>query len=132
MDLKAMKRIAEREIFRYRDNRAYMQGVLDASGSREMGKFGERAAWVMAVEYAKAYLEDTDPAKASFFSGFYHLDRPQRKNRPKVTMTAIAMQLHVSESTLYHWRSEALSIVVMAAIQTGALRPYGIGTKKTR
>ena len=124
MDLKAMKRIAERELKRYRDNRAYVQGVIDAGGDPTKLLFRDRASWALAVEYAKTHFERTDPAKAAFFSGYYHLDRPAKKYEGKVSLAAIAMQLHISESTLYHWRNAALTITVMAAIQTGALRPY--------
>ena len=130
MDIKTMKRIAERETLRYRDNLAYMQGALDAGGDYEQTRFYRCAAWVRAVQGAMAYFMRTDPAKAGFFTGYYHLDRPPTCRDSKRTMAAIAALFHVSESTLYHWRNEALTVVVMAAIQTGALRPYDLNDGK--
>lgn len=126
MDLKTMKRIAEQETERYRDNRAYMQGVLDAGGSVERLRFQKRAAWAIAVEYAKAYWDRTDPAKAAFFSIFYRLDHPHKSLSSRPSIHRIAMQLHVTESTLYRWKNEILTTVILAAIQTGALRPYAL------
>lgn len=126
MDLKSMKRIAEKELYRYRDNRAYVQGVLDAGGDAELPKLREHAAWTLAVEYARTYFERTDPAKAAFLTGFYRLDRPQTRRSGKRTMAATAMQLHVTETTLHKWKNEVLTVLVMAAVQTGALRPYSL------
>ena len=126
MDLKTMKTIAERELFRYRDNKAYVQGVIDAGGDPRSLRFPARAAWALAVEYAVGHFERTDPAKAAFLSAFYHLERPPKRFAPKRTMSGVAMRLHVSDATLYRWKNEVLTAVVFAAIQTGALRPFGI------
>ena len=124
MNLKMMKRLAEREIFRYRDNRAYMQGILDACGEPARLKEYERVLWVRAVDCAKAYWEKEDPLKAAFFAGYYRTDRPKKRYEQKPSIRALAMQLHVSEPTLYKWRSELVTTVVLAAIQAGALQPY--------
>lgn len=124
MDLKTMKQLAEREIFRYRDNCAYMQGMSDACCDHNQLSLHTRVLWVRAVDMAKKHWERTDAAKASFFSRYYCLDRPRKRYEQKPTICALSMQLHVAESTLYKWRNELLTAVVLAAIQIGALRPY--------
>lgn len=124
MDLKTMKQLAEREIFRYRDNRAYAQGILDACGDHNQLFPHKRVRWALAVDLAKERWERTDAAKASFFTRYYCLDRPRKRYEQRPTICALSMQLHVSESTLYKWRSELLTYVVLAAIQIGALHPY--------
>lgn len=125
MRLKDWKAIAEQQCYRYRDNRAYVQGVLDA-GKREGDNLARAARWVLAVQYAKEYLERYDPNKARFFNRLFGLDRPLRRRSAEKTITALSFELYVDRSTLYKWKSEALTLVLIGAAQTGALRPYGI------
>lgn len=120
MDIKKMKRIAERELFRYRDNCAFLQRVWEAGGKLDRVSC---TAWVKAINSARAHFAKTDPVKESFFATYYRLDRPSSRYRRKGTNTAIALQFHISPSTLYHWRNEILTIVILAATQNGALRP---------
>ena len=131
MDLKSMKQAAEREIFRYRDNRAYVQGVLDGCGDPDRLQFISRAKWAHAVDLARAHWERKDPLKAKFFLCYYRPDRPLKRYEQRPTVCALAMKLNVSVPTLYKWRSELLTTVVLAAIQTGALRPYGVSEEET-
>jgi hypothetical protein len=123
MNLKAWKRLAEQEVYRYRDNAAYVRGVLDGGGTG-----GERmqrcARWVLAVDYTKAYLERSDPQKAQFFKQLFGLDAPRTRRREERTILSLSFELNVTTTTLYKWKAELLSLVLIAAAQTGALRPY--------
>ena len=118
MDLNDWKKLAEREVSRYRDNQAYVRGVLDGGGTG-----GERmqrcARWVLAVDYTRAHLKRTDPQKAEVFSKLFGLNAAR-------TAKAVSIELHMSITTVYRWKSEALSLVLLAAAQTGALRPYTV------
>ena len=121
MEIKTMKRIAERELFRYRENQEFLLAVWSAGG--DLNRI-PCALWSKAIKGARAHFAATDPVKEAFFADYYHLDRPPRKHQGKASMRVMAMLYHASESTLYHWRSELLTVTVMAAIQYGALRPY--------
>lgn len=123
MDLKAWKKLAEQEVYRYRDNRAFVQGVLDGGGTG-----GERmkrcVRWTLAVEYALEYLERNDPMKARFFKMLFGLETPRSRSRERQTILSLSFELHQSADTLYKWKRDALYLVVLAAVQTGALQPY--------
>ena len=125
MDLNDWKKLAEREVSRYRDNQAYVRGVLDGGGTG-----GERmqrcARWVLAVDYTRAHLKRTDPQKAEGFSKLFGLDAPIKSRNAARTAKAVSIELNMSITTVYRWKSEALSLVLLAAAQTGALRPYTV------
>lgn len=124
MDLKDWKRIAEREACRYRERKAFLRGAQEGGGPVETERVAEAARWTAAVEYADAHLSRQDAGKARFFRELYGIDRPIGRYRGKKSVDALSLKLHVAPCTLYRWRSEALTLIVLAAIQTGALRPY--------
>ena len=126
MDLKEWKKLAEQEVYRYRDNQAYVRGVLDGGGSSDNIKLKQRARWVLAVDYVKEYLKRTDPQKAAVFSQLFGLDRPLRRVEERRSIVSLSMERNISPTTLYKWKSEMLSLVLLAAAQTGALRLYSI------
>ncbi len=131
MDLKECRKLAEHEVYRYRDHQAYVQAVLDCGKLTGGEKLNRSAKWVLSVDYAKEYLERHDPLKAKFFSLLFGLERPRRRGSEARTIISLSMELSVSAATLYKWRNEALSLVVLAAAQTGALRPYAIGEQRS-
>ena len=59
MHVNDWKRIAEQEARRYRDNRAFIQGVLDSGGDGS-DRYRMKQKWVLAVDYVLAYLHRTD------------------------------------------------------------------------
>ena len=120
MDIKTMKRIAEQELFRYQEHNALLLKVWEAGGHINRLPC---AAWVRAINGARAHFAATDPKKEAFFADYYQLDRA-RMRRTKRSMAAMAMLYHMSESALRHWRNEFLTVTIMAAIQTGALKPF--------
>ena len=126
MDLKDWKKLAEHEIYQYRANQAYVQAILDFGKLKGGEKMYHCAKWVLAVEYAESYLKKRDPLKARFFSSLYGLDGTRRRGSEARTIIALSIELDTSTATLYRWKNEALSLVLLAAAQTGALRPYTI------
>ena len=130
MDLKDWKKIAEREVYRYRDNRAYVRGVLDAGGAGESERMRRCARWTLAVDYAREYLEKIDPVKARFFVALFGLDQPKRRRSERQSITRLSFELNVTPAALYKWKAETLSLVLLAAVQTGALRVYSTEAKE--
>ena len=126
MDWKDWKRIAEREACRYRDRKAFLRGVQDGGGRVESARVAEAARWTAAVEYAQAHLEREDAEKARFFKELYGIDRPAGRYRGKKSVDALSLRLNAAPATLYRWRNEALTLLVLAAVQTKAIQPYQI------
>jgi hypothetical protein len=124
MHVNDWKRIAEREASRYRENKAFIQGVADSGGAAS-DRYRQKQKWVLAVEYVLAYLHRTDAEKERFFRLCYGIDGT-RKQLSEKGMVALSFSFNVSVTTLYRWRTEYTSLLMIAAAQTGALRPYGI------
>ena len=123
MQVNDWKRIAEREAKRYRENKAFMRGVMDA-GASDSPRYRQKMKWVTAVDCVLAYLKQTDAEKERFFRLCYGIDGTRMRLGEKA-MVAMSFEFHVSITTMYRWRSEQASLLVIAAAQTGALRPYG-------
>lgn len=124
MNLREWKQVAEREVRRYRESKAYVAGFDAAGAAGDPTKRNERARWVWAVESVRLHLLRTDPEKAAFFARLYRLDEPHGRLRQKETVLKIALELYISEATLYRWREEILYSVALAAAQVGAFRPF--------
>ena len=127
MCVKEWKRIAEWEASHYRDRIAFLTGIEDAGG-----EFTTRAAqyrkWVRATDYVLDYLKRNDEEKERFFRICYGLDGGRRRAGKK-QMLALTFTLHAGLSTLYQWQNEVLSLLLIAAAQTGAIAPFQNGTK---
>ena len=124
MQMSEMKKLAEREVLRYRESAAFVRGWLDGGGSGDMAKFRERQRWVWAVERVRELLRKSAPEKERFFSRLYRLDEPHARCRIDETIVSLSLELYQSEATLYRWRSEILLSVAIAAVQSQALRPF--------
>ena len=124
MHLKEMKRIAEKEILRYRESAAFVRGWIDGGGQGDPARFRERARWVWAVERVREAIHRRSPEKEGFFSRLYELDRPHGKRSIPASIVKLSMELYTSESTLYRWRDELLLSVAIAAVQARALQPF--------
>lgn len=122
MCVKEWKRIAEWEASHYRERIAFLKGIEDAGG-----EFTTRAAqyrkWVRATDYVLDYLKRNDEEKERFFRICYGLDGGRKRNDQKGIL-ALTFEFHVSQSTLYQWKTEILSLLLIAAAQTGALKPF--------
>ena len=122
MCVKEWKRIAEWEAKRYRDRKAFLRGVADAGG-KKTARADLYERWVQAIETVLRYLDLHDPEKARFFRMYYGTDGGQPGCRKK-GMIAMTFAFHAGESTLYEWRKDLLSLLLIAAAQTGALKPF--------
>ena len=122
MCVKEWKRIGEWEALHYRERKAFLKGIEDAEGV-----FSPRAAqyrkWVRAVEHVLFYLKRNCEEKERFFRLCYGLDGGRKQNDKKGIL-ALTFEFHVSQSTLYQWKNEILSLLLIAAAQTGALIPF--------
>ena len=57
----------------------------------------------------------------------FGLETPVPRSRStRERMLKLAMELCVSESTLYKWREDVLEIVLYAAIDAGVVSPFGL------
>ena len=85
------------------------------------------SGWVRAVDEARAYFHATDLTKERFMVRLFGLETPLPRSRStRERMMKLAMELCVSESTLYKWREDVLEIVLYAAIDAGVVSPFGL------
>lgn len=126
MCVKESKRIVEREAKRYREHKAFIKGVEDAHGVVP-DRYRESVKWVLAVDYVLAYLHGVSEEKERFFRIYFGVDGERRRTDGN-GMLALSFEFHTSASTLYAWRKELRTLLVIAAAQTGALHPYESGT----
>ena len=122
-----LRHAAEQNAKRYRENLSYLRGyeaAADAGRPLPM-KYVEKAGWVWAVERVRADLKAKEPEKERFFARLYHLDEPAsgRPGRGSEIMK-LSLELNVSPSTLYKWRELILADLLLAAVQTGVLKPF--------
>ena len=118
------KRIAEREAARYREHKAFIRGVEDAAGA-VTERYRRSVKWVAAIEAVLDYLQQHDREQERFFRRLFGIDGT-RRYRGEKGMRALSTELCVSLSALYRWKNNLLSLLLLAAAQTGALRPYRI------
>ena len=124
MNLREWKQVAEKEVLRYRESKAYVAGFDAAGAEGDRTKRNERARWVWAIETVRLHLYKTDPEKGDFFVRLYRLDEPHRRIPEKQQILLLTEDLFISEATLYRWREEVLLSVALAAAQVGAMRPF--------
>ena len=85
------------------------------------------SGWVRAVDEARAYFHATDLTKERFMVRLFGLETPLPRSRStRERMMKLAIELCVSESTLYKWREDVLEIVLYAAIEAGVVSPFGL------
>ena len=125
MCVKEWKRIAEWEAMHYRERKAFLKGVRDA-GCETTRRAEQYRNWVRAIDRVLKYLRQNDPERERFFRLCYGIDGG-RKQHDKKGMVALAFAFHVSQSTLYQWKNEVLSLLLIAAAETGALKPFCAG-----
>ena len=127
MCVKEWKRIAEWEAMHYRERKAFLKGVEDAGGGRT-SRTEQYERWVQAVEAVLRYLTLHDPEKERFFRMCCGLDDGRALYRKK-GMVSLTFAFHAGQSTLYEWKNEVLTLLLLAAAQNGALQPF---TEKTK
>ena len=130
MCVKEWKRIAEWEALHYRERKSFLKGFADAAGE-PTARAVQYRRWVGAVENVRALLKRTDPEKERFFGLMYGLDGG-RKLYDKKGLLSLTFSFHASLSSLYQWRNEVLSLLLIAAAETGALKPFSSETDRQK
>lgn len=83
--------------------------------------------WVAAVDNARAMLRRAYPLKERFMARCFGLDVPiPRSHGVKARLLKLSLDMHVSQSTLYRWREDAIELTLYGAIEAGVLRPFGL------
>ena len=125
MCVKEWKRIAEWEAMHYRERKAFLKGVRDAGGGMTV-RAEQYRKWVAAIDAVLLHLGKNEPEKERFFRQCYGIDGG-KKQYDKKGMIALTFTFHVSQSTLYQWKNDVLSLLLIAAAETGALKPFRTG-----
>lgn len=122
-EMKSLRGQARREVLEYRRNRDRLAG-------RDLPE-EERARlekWSRAVTAAYTYYKRHDPERARAMVRMFGLYHPvPRRRRLSDRIGRLMLDLNVSEATLYRWQREMLDLVVLNAVETGALSPFGPG-----
>lgn len=117
-----MYALARQELLDYRRNRAKLAARTLRGEER-----ARVAAWVAAIEGARALLLAEMPEKERAMTRLFGLDAPiPRYQQVRARMIRLRMELHVSEATLYKWQEDILRLVLGAAIEAGVIRPFGL------
>ena len=113
-----------------------MERLMEYRADRKLlGKTGRGARrrvylarWAAAIEGVLDMYRQEDPDKARAMDRLFGLTHPTprlQKNRSR--MLRLAADFCVSESTLYKWREEILTAVLVAAVENGAFAPFSMG-----
>lgn len=98
---------------------------LHGRGTRKRARL---ARWTDAIEQVHSMYLQTAPERAHAMERLFGLNHPVprcQNNRGRIL--SLASDLSVSESTLYKWRDEIVLATMLAATQTGAIRPFPHG-----
>lgn len=125
MCVKEWKRIAEWEATHYRERKAFLKGVRDA-GCETTSRAAQYQKWVCAIDGVLLHLKRNAPEKERFFRLCYGIDGG-RKCHDKKGMLSLTFAFHVSQSTLYQWKNDVLSLLLIAAAEIGAIKPFRPG-----
>ncbi len=128
MCVKEWKRIAEWEAMHYRERKAFLKGVRDADGDMT-ARAEQYQRWVRATDGVLRYLKQQDPERERFFRLCFGIDGG-RKQHDKKGMVRLTFAFHVSQSTMYQWKNEVLTLLLIAAAETGALKPFHTGSEE--
>lgn len=138
-----LRRAAADALLRYRRMKTYLQ-ALDAGEPQPAPPWRARHAdaaearctpeeearlrgWVAAVDNARAMLRRAYPLKERFMARCFGLDVPiPRSHGVKARLLKLSLDMHVSQSTLYRWREDAIELTLYGAIEAGVLRPFGL------
>lgn len=83
--------------------------------------------WIAAIDGTRTMLRRVYPRKEQFLSLCFGLDAPKAYGvSTHSRMLRLAVELHVSQSTLYKWREEALLLTLLGAVEAGVLHPLGL------
>ncbi|GEM_PF-2136875 len=113
---------AKAQLLNYRRNRS--RAFRRAEQHAQAGAVQE---WVRAIDEARACIRAADATKERFMCRMFGLEAPiPRGQSVRERMIKLSMELCVSESTLYKWREDILSVVLFAAIEADLIRPFAL------
>jgi len=81
----------------------------------------ETHEWIQAIDAAVAFLSEAAPHKERVLRESYL----ERRGRPGMQILAdLQKELFVDQSAIYNYRQKALDIVLMSALQYGAIEMF--------
>ena len=84
--------------------------------------------WLDVIEHAYALLCTEEPIKARLMSRLFGLEHPvPRRKGANERIRSLAIELCCSEATLYNWRDEIVTLVLLGGIEAGLIRLYDAG-----
>ena len=130
---RAMRRLVEEKLFQYRrwknmlkqreqpvlSRRPYAPKAAPPAG-REEAELLKR--WVNAIDRARRYLKMGNPALERFMTRYFALITPLNRACSKQARHLRLMEeSHISATTLYTWRREAVTCVLFFAAEAGLI-----------
>lgn len=122
---KTWRAVVDKRAREYRKLKAYLCGVEEAGAERAPSpRYLETKRWVWAIESVERALRRQSKDKHRFFCAFYGLHGSRGAHGDSAVLMHLCETFHVSRSTAFCWRQEALSLLVTAATQAGLIRPF--------
>ncbi len=80
--------------------------------------------WNLAIRNAVRLMGKSHHDKARFMVRYFGLETPiNRSQSPAARLIRLSQDYNVAQSTLYSWIDDVCHIVLLCAVETGALRP---------
>ncbi|MDL2258763.1 hypothetical protein LJC42_06385 [Eubacteriales bacterium OttesenSCG-928-K08] len=86
--------------------------------------------WVNAIEQAYEFFLLENQTKAKLMEMLYGLDGKPAHLCTQYNREEISQQLNIGNSTLYNWRHDIVTMVLMNAVEEGLLTPQSRKTKR--
>lgn len=117
-----LRRQAKAQLLTYRRVKGKLAARELKGPERETAK-----GWICAIDAARRMLAANLPEKERAMNRLFGLDVPIPRYQPtRERVVKLAMDFCISESTLYAWREDLLSLVLMAAAELGVIAPFGL------
>ena len=150
LTIAGLRKLAAEQLLQYRRNRNHLSELRkNAAAARTPGRprpedstaprhsgdppaispqaLRQMRAWVRAIDRVRHELRNTQPQLERFMSRCFGLDVPFPKRQSvRARLLRLSMDLYIAESTAYKWRETLLDLVLFAAIEAGALSPFGL------
>lgn len=121
-----LRRDAERRLRSYRKTCMQLRNARFDGGDRArtptMSEKKRMRADKRVVDRVRRYLKKTDPLLERFMTRYFALSAPERRMSRRLLHVKLMEEYNVSDSTLYKWKAEVLSLVVVAGVEEGLVR----------